>query len=51
MKPHILIVADEADLLSTLQYNFTNEDYHVTMTSSDKEAIKNIKDNKYGQNF
>ena len=42
MKSHILIVEDEADLLATLQYNFTNEGYRVTETSLGNEAIKRI---------
>lgn len=42
MKPHILIVEDEEDLLSTLHYNFSKENYRVTETSSGKAAIKII---------
>ena len=42
MKSHILIVEDEADLLSTLQYNFTNEGYQVTLASLGGKAIKII---------
>ena len=42
MKSHILIVEDEADLLSTLEYNFKNEGYRVTITSLGNEAVKRI---------
>ena len=42
MKSHILIVEDEADLLSTLEYNFKNEGYRVTITSLGNEAVLRI---------
>ena len=40
MRPKLLIIEDERDLLDTLYYNFKKENYDVYTASSGKEAIE-----------
>ena len=42
MRPQLLIIEDERDLLDTLYYNFEKENYDVYTASSGKEAIEII---------
>ena len=42
MNKHILIVEDEKDLLTTLEYNFQKEGYKTTGVTSGKEAIEAV---------
>ena len=42
MRPQLLIIEDERDLLDTLYYNFKKENYDVFTASSGKEAIEII---------
>lgn len=44
MKPHILIVDDEVDLLDILAYNLTKSGYEIDSATSGKEAIELIKE-------
>ena len=42
MRPQLLIIEDERDLLDTLYYNFKKENYDVYTASTGKEAIEII---------
>ena len=42
MNKHILIVEDEKDLLTTLEYNFQKEGYKTTGVTSGKKAIEAV---------
>ena len=42
MRPQLLIIEDERDLLDTLYYNFKKENYDVYTASSGEEAIEII---------
>ena len=46
MNKHILIVEDEKDLLTTLEYNFKKEGYKTTGVTSGKEAIEAVHNKK-----
>lgn len=46
MNKHILIVEDEKDLLTTLEYNFKKEGYKTTSVTSGKEAIEAVHNKK-----
>lgn len=46
MNKHILIVEDEKDLLTTLEYNFQKEGYKTTGVTSGKEAIEAVHNKK-----
>ena len=46
MNKHILIVEDEKDLLTTLEYNFQKEGYKTTGVTSGKEAIEAVHNEK-----
>ena len=46
MNKHILIVEDEKDLLTTLEYNFQKEGYKTTGVTSGKEAIEALHNKK-----
>lgn len=43
-KPHILVVDDEEDIRSILQYNLVNEGYEVTCVSSGEDALQSARD-------
>ena len=46
MNKHILIVEDEKDLLTTLEYNFQKEGYKTSGVTSGKEAIQVVRNKK-----
>ena len=46
MKPVILIVEDEADLVELLRYNLEREGYEVTATPSGEEALLIVEERK-----
>ena len=46
MNKHILIVEDEKDLLTTLEYNFQKEGYKTSGVTSGKEAIQAVRNKK-----
>jgi len=46
MNKHILIVEDEKDLLTTLEYNFKKEGYKTTGVTSGNEAIEAVHNKK-----
>ncbi|MEG1999183.1 MAG: response regulator, partial [Bacteroidales bacterium] len=46
MKPRILIVDDEVDLLDILAYNLTKNGYEIDTATSGEEALEITKNNK-----
>ena len=46
MNKHILIVEDEKDLLTTLEYNFQKEGYKTSGVTTGKEAIQAVRNKK-----
>ena len=47
VKAKILLVEDEADLLTLVHYNLTKEGYRVTCAASGEDALKQVKTGSY----
>jgi two-component system, OmpR family, phosphate regulon response regulator PhoB len=46
MKPHILIVEDEAALVEILRYNLEKEDFRISVAGEGEEALASVAENK-----
>ena len=47
LKPHILVVDDEAGIRETLYYNLTDRGFHVETAANSKEALQRLRDKKF----